>query len=366
MKTLILTCGTGEGHNSAAKALAERIECGEEFCAVRDPLEFKSAKSAKRTAAIYNGTIKRAPALFGLAYLAGTIYDSTGLTSPVYRSVSKCAEKLNEYIIKEKFDKIICTHLFAMMAVTAVRLRYGLNVSSYGVLTDYTAIPFYRETALDGYFVADGKVKDELLKKKIPESKIYITGIPVKSGFGKSVTKSEAKEKLGLNIDGKIIAVLCGGVGCGKIIKICKKLAVDKNKTVYVFPAKNEKLKKRLENTFKTTPSINIVDFTPDIYLYLKSADVALSKAGGLSSTEAAAANVPLVHLKSIPGCETANRRYFKNKGMALYARSAAGAVKAVERILADGLLSESLKEAQRRTVNACAAEDIIKKVNGE
>lgn len=366
MKTLILTCGTGEGHNSAAKALEELIKNGGNDCAVRDPLEFKSAKSAKRTADAYNRTVKHAPALFGIAYIAGVLYDNTGLTSPVYRSVSKCAQGLYDYINKEKFDRIICTHLFAMMAVTAARRLYGLATPAYGVLTDYTAIPFYRETELDGYFVAAEKVKSELIKKKIPESKIFVTGIPVRSEFGNPVASSEARKKSGFDGDKKTIAVLCGGADCKKIIKICKRLSSAANRAICVFTAKNNKLKIRLQKTFKDNPAVKVFGFTPDIYLYLQCADAALSKAGGLTSTEAAAANVPLVHLKSIPGCETANRRYFKENGMALYSRSAAGAAKAAERILADSRLAKSIKEAQRRTVNARAAEDIIKKVYGD
>ena len=46
--------------------------------------------------------------------------------------------------------------------------------------------------------------------------------------------------------------------------------------------------------------------------------DVFLSKPGGLSSTEAAAAGVPLIHISPIPGCESRNFRFFRDHGMSI------------------------------------------------
>ena len=75
MKVLILSCGTGEGHNSAARALAETFLKRGVACEVRDTLSFKSDKAALRASKVYSTVIKKTPALFGLAYLLGGLYD---------------------------------------------------------------------------------------------------------------------------------------------------------------------------------------------------------------------------------------------------------------------------------------------------
>ena len=43
----------------------------------------------------------------------------------------------------------------------------------------------------------------------------------------------------------------------------------------------------------------------------MKACDVLFTKPGGLTSTEGAVAGIPMVHTEPIPGCETANRKFF-------------------------------------------------------
>ena len=54
--------------------------------------------------------------------------------------------------------------------------------------------------------------------------------------------------------------------------------------------------------------------------LYLKACDLYFTKPGGLSTTEAAVAQGPLVLLPPIPGCESRNRTFFTRAGMAVSA----------------------------------------------
>ncbi len=98
MKILILSCGTGEGHNSAAKAVYDNLKGKNTECEIRDVLSFKSERAARRAAEVYSAVIKRAPLLFGAAYALGGLYDRAGLPSPIYYSNAKYAEKLCGYI----------------------------------------------------------------------------------------------------------------------------------------------------------------------------------------------------------------------------------------------------------------------------
>ena len=56
-----------------------------------------------------------------------------------------------------------------------------------------------------------------------------------------------------------------------------------------------------------------LTGFTNQMALYLKASDVCITKPGGLSSTEAAVANIPFIHAMAIPGCETRNLEFFLN-----------------------------------------------------
>ena len=95
----------------------------------------------------------------------------------------------------------------------------------------------------------------------------------------------------------------------------------------------------------------------------MKASDVLITKAGGLSSTEAAAANIPLVHMYPIPGCETENARLFMENGMSYWAKDPEEAVREACRLAVDTEAAEKMREAQRRQINPMAARDIVQKV---
>lgn len=365
MNVLILSCGTGEGHNSAAAAVEESLKKRNIKCRCADVVSFKSERARKKVAAVYSAVITKAPCVFGTAYVLGKIYDGLRLPSPIYAANAKCAEKLYAYICVNGVDCVICTHLFAMEAMTAVRAKYDCGVPVYGVLTDYTAIPFYKDCVLDGWFVPNAKAELQLVKKGIPKNIIYRTGIPVSEKFRTEISKEDARKALGLPQNALIAAVAAGSAGCGKIVKLCRELdkTTDGECRIVVFPAKNIKLKEKLIKRFGGNGKFVICNFTPDINLYFKAADVVLTKPGGLSSTEAAVTGVPIVHLKAIPGCETANVKYFSETGLSVKAGTVKKAVKAVEKIFAEGGCPRNMSELRKNFVNAYAAEAIIDKI---
>ena len=104
---------------------------------------------------------------------------------------------------------------------------------------------------------------------------------------------------------------------------------------IAVLTGRNEKLKRDLEKRWADFPGILTVGFTRDVHLWMKAADVTVTKAGGLSSTEAAAAGVPIVHMMTIPGCETKNAAFFSARSMSLCEKrideAAAAAVRLAE-----------------------------------
>lgn len=144
-KILLLTCGTGEGHNSAASAVAEALGAQGVETVRRDPISFagekakrpfpvftiKSSKRRRRCSAPYTRPVKR----------------STGVRfqSPVYYANTVYAKKLAAYILDEKFDAVVCTHLFAMEALTYIKKCGLLTVPSYGVLTITPVFPFLKK-----------------------------------------------------------------------------------------------------------------------------------------------------------------------------------------------------------------------------
>ena len=165
MKVLILSCDTGEGHNSAAAAVAGALTQRGIESHVFDPLVLAGKYAERFVSGAYTAIMKKAPSAFNALYRAGDIYSSTGITSPVYHANARYAANLRAFIETNGYDRVVCTHLYPMETLTAIRKSGDFTVPCYGVLTDYTCIPFLAETDLDGYFIAHEDLRAELVER---------------------------------------------------------------------------------------------------------------------------------------------------------------------------------------------------------
>ena len=367
MKLLILSCGTGEGHNSAARAVREAAEAAGDRCETADPVGVGSRRASRVVDSLYNETIRRAPELFGLVYRAGAAVEKVPGPSPVYVANAAGAEALGRRIAGGGYDAVISTHLYGLEMLTVLRRRGELAVPSWGVLTDYTGIPFFCETDVDGYFIPHADLADELVKKGIPRNRMFDTGIPVGRRFRSPESRAEARSALGLGPDERVYLVMTGGVGCGRAAEIARRIAAgeDENCRIFVLAGRNARLARRVRDLCGGDRRVAAVGFTDQVCRFMRAADVMLSKPGGLSSTEAAAVGVPLVHLLSVPGCETANGAFFQKRGLSLLARDREDAAKKALALAHDRARGREMVERQHRTIRADAAEKIVARIHG-
>lgn len=365
MKILILSCFTGEGHNSAAKAIAACLETNKHVAVIADPVAFSSDKAKHFISSFYNNMIRKRPQAFGLLYKAGAIYTSTKLPSPVYYANSTYSETLSKYITDNNFDAVVCTHLYGMEAMTAIRKRNPGSVPCFGILTDYTCIPFMKDTKLDLYFAPCDSVAKELADCGIPDELIIPTGIPVNPTFSHHTTKSEARRILELPDDKHIILIMTGGVGCENMLELCKEVynRRDEDTLILVMVGHNNGLADNIAETFGENNGIITIPFTDKVALYMNSSDILLSKSGGLSSTEAAVANIPYIIVNAIPGCESKNAAYFEEQGMAVNTHSNKEAAENAISLVRDQAKCAEMCRRQRLVINSCAATDIVERI---
>lgn len=356
-KVLLLSCGTGAGHNSAAYAIEYNLKSKGIFCETKDIGEFKSKKTVEKVNGIYAKVIRKTPNLFGAVFAMGMAYDKLHLPSPIYPIYAKYADALYNYIKEKGFTRVICTHFFAMNTMTEIRKRYGKGIPCYGVMTDYTIHPFVKETDMDGYFVPDGKVAKQFMKIGFSADKIIISGIPVHPKFNNNISKTQARRRLGLDENKSTVLIMTGSEGCGKIKKLCKELVrtFDNSYNFVILCGKNTELKDELDKAFSSFNNIQTVGFTDDVNLYLKAADCVLSKSGGLSLTEIAVANVPLINLNAVPGLESANFKTFTSHGLSLNGKKIKDAVKNTRLLLNDNALATNMQTLQRQYVEGNA-----------
>lgn len=119
---------------------------------------------------------------------------------------------------------------------------------------------------------------------------------------------------------------MCGSMGCGPIAKILKHIAgrLPRDVEVSVICGTNKRLYRKLSTRYKEYPRIHVVGYTENVSVYLDSADLYLTKPGGISVTEAAVKNVPMAFVNAVAGCEQYNMDFFIEMGAAFTADSVA------------------------------------------
>ena len=160
---------------------------------------------------------------------------------------------------------------------------------------------------------------------------------------------------------------MSGGIGCGDAVALCDSIRrmPDEEALLCVLPGRNEALRTALDEAYHGD-GVLAVPFTDQVPAYMHAADVLLSKAGGISSSEAAVLGVPLVHTMAIPGVETLNAAFFAAHGMSLFARSAYEAARFADRLLYDGTSAARMLRAQAQTLPKDGAVRIVRQLEAE
>lgn len=319
MRILILSCNTGEGHNSAAKAISEVLTARGIENEITDALSFWSPKISKFICNWHVRLYKRAPIIFRMGYRMAEDHDPEPEdTSMVYNLLSQGAKKLYEAMTATPWDAVICTHPFASLIMRRVR-RDHPDAPFYGfVATDYTCSPYVAESQADVYMIPDEKLRGEFMNCGIPGDRIRPTGIPVRQVFFQPRRQAQSRSALGLPLDKKIILLICGSMGCGPMKQLARELTrrLPEKAMLVAICGRNEKLREELLE-LGNLPNLRVQGFTTDMPLYMDAADLLLTKPGGLSSTEAAAKRLPMIFIDAVGGCEGRNLEFYTGHNLA-------------------------------------------------
>ncbi|MBO4979859.1 MAG: glycosyltransferase [Clostridia bacterium] len=365
MKALILSCNTGQGHNTAARAILEELTARGIECEMQDALAFASQFISDTVCGIYNKAAVHIPRVLGAGIsVAKGIARIFKKDSPCYVANLPYANKVYRYIKENGFDTIIMPHVFPSEALTWVerRLPNEDDLRTCFIATDYAYPPFLSETELDIYFIPHEDLRETFVEAGVPRDKIVVSGIPVSSAFRAPTTKEEAREALGLPQDKRILLVMTGSMGYGNTGELTARLLerLPENTLVYVMGGNNEKMKAAIRAAHAGDERLTVLDFTDKVSLYLAASDLLFTKPGGLSSTEAAVRGIPVLHTKPIPGWEQENIAFFREHGLSDHGENAEALVTKALFLLANPHRGEEMVENQRKHINAFAARDIV------
>lgn len=361
-RVLFLSCNTGEGHNSCARALSACFTRHGCVCDIADSLLFISEKASKFICSWHVRMYRSLPRLYKAGYSQVEGHSSPfRRDSVLYEYLTSGSERLYEYIVRGGYDAVVCTHIFPALALTDMLEKHPMALITAFVGTDYTCSPGTADSDLQYYFIADGALTEEFVRCGVPRERIVASGLPAGSDFYRRGDKDAAKRALGISPEHKHLLLMCGSMGCGPILELTETLAVDmkRDEELTVICGTNEKLYEKLAELPLPAEKVHVKRLVEDMPLYLRTADVYMTKPGGLSTTEAAAAGVPMVLIDAVAGCEQHNLTFFTALGGALTADTPQALAQTALELLRDEPRRARMTRAFARTAEQNPAERI-------
>lgn len=357
MNVLILTCNTGGGHNAVAAALTEAFRQRETGCLVVDGLSFVSQKASKFVSRWHTRLYRHHPHFYKAGYMAAE--EETGRTvpqnNPVQRYLARGARRLYRYLQAGQFDAVVCVHVIPALMMTMLRKNGSASMPFCFVATDYTCSPTVGSCTPDICVIPHEELAEEFVRCGIAADTLLAAGIPTRGVFGVPSDREGARRELGLPAEGRHILLMSGSIGCGPMTELARQLdqLLPEGDYATVLCGSNRQMRRALQ--LRSLLRVQAVGFTSRVAQYMDSADLLVSKPGGISITEAACKGVPLLLADLVGGCETRNQAFFAQHGWAEACGTDAIAESALS-LLADDDRRRALVENQRRDFDGGAA----------
>jgi processive 1,2-diacylglycerol beta-glucosyltransferase len=320
-RILILSASVGGGHTSAGTALKAALHRLAPRAEIQhlDTLSLTQAPFRVLYRHGYLGLVDHAPML-----LAG-LYDWMDEPSALNRAGDRIRlvfQRMNLSRFDERvsgpWDAIACTHFLPAELLADLKRKERLHTPTFTAVTDFFPHRLWVHDPCDGYFVPTGEAAEILALFGVPKRAIHVTGIPIHPDFAEKV-RPENRSFSG-RTGWPTVLQLAGGAGTGPIEATYRRLLdIEKPMNLIVVTGKNESARKTLEAIVPPQRhQVRIFGFTDRMPEFFSQADLAVSKPGGLTVSEACASGVPLVIIRPVPGQESANSDFLLENGAAV------------------------------------------------
>lgn len=330
MKVLVFYASYGGGHLNAAKSIENYIlnNYKETDVELIDCMKYVNKTIEKITTTAYKEMAKKMPWAWGRIYSDSQKGPLAHISS---RSNKIMAIKLLKLLREKNPDLIISTHPFASQMCSYLKKHNKINCKIASIMTDFAPHDQWLvgKKCIDYFFVAHNKMKEDLIKKKVPAEKIFATGIPLSNKFLLNFDRTEILKQFGLKENKKTILFFGGGefgLGKTKTLKVLSSLLNDfDNIQIVAISGKNVKMKNKfqeLADNSSMSEDIKIMEYTNNVPELMSVSDLVVTKPGGLTTSESLASGLPIIVINPIPGQEFQNAEFLEEKGVGIWIKS--------------------------------------------
>lgn len=324
-RMLVLTSDYGRGHRSAAEALAACVGAWNEPLEIRiaNPLHHQQAPPAYRwSEREYLRSVRCYP--WGYDWLFhGT--DSPARSGAIRHLVARQLQPAVQALLREwPADTIVGT--FPILTFAA---RLALEQETKPLLVTTVTDPgkphsLWFDPEDDLCTVATPEAYERAIAVGCAANRVATTGVPIHPAFAAAPAPATARARLGWHATLPAVLVTGGGAGIGGMLAVAEQIeAACLPVQLALVAGSNVALYQTLQQRRWRIP-IFVYGNLPILVDVLSAADMVVSRAGGLSTSEACALGKPLILYGSSPGQERRNREFLCEQGAAIHAASPA------------------------------------------
>ncbi|UGS36138.1 MGDG synthase family glycosyltransferase [Capillimicrobium parvum] len=332
LRVLILSADIGEGHNTAARALAQGLRRRGAVVHVDEHLE---SLSAAQRLALREGSrllFRHAPWAFG-AYYRLLLRSRTARALARASLVRFGARPMLRMIDRHRPDVIVSTYPATTVVLGELRRRGAVRAPVVATITDVTGLFFWAAPRIDLHLVSWRESIEEVLTIAPGSDVRHVAGLTDRV-FQRPRSKREARTALGLAADRPVVVVSGGGWGVGDLAgAACAALAVP-GAQVIVAAGRDPAVRARLERRIGAAAGLHVLGFTDRMSDLLAAADVLVHATGGVTCLEARLRGCPVVLYGFAVGHVRHNAVAMERLGLSLRARRPAELTAAIVRIL--------------------------------
>jgi processive 1,2-diacylglycerol beta-glucosyltransferase len=252
----------------------------------------------------------------------------------------------------------------AEVLATAVNEK-RINCQVWVQVTDFDLHQMWLHPGIRGYFVANEELAFRLHRQGVPRRSIVISGIPVMPVFSARPDRSEAAARLSLNPARFTVLLMGGGAGIGMDpVWITELLNTQPQLQVIVMTGKNFALREVLSRVESEYPDrLRVIGFTEDVASLMMAADLAITKPGGLSTSECLVCGLPMLLVNPIPGQEERNAAFLLQEGVALRADDPLTLQFRLQKLLSDPELLACMRQRATALGKPQAAQHVLERI---
>ncbi len=309
-KVLILTAGFGDGHNTAARNVADALEL------ISDEVKVEVLDVFQSSMGILNDVLKKA--YLGLTRFAPGLWNgiysmmdnSKGLESNLL-AFGNLKNALEQILTQSQPDCVLSTYpTYAHVIREIYRDHSERPFRFITVVTDSISVnsSWFRAPS-DWYCVSNEATAEVLRKNGVPAESIKTLGFPVNPLFAEKVQETvEAPEA-----DGPIKILYIINTGKKKSGKGVDRLLENPRVQLTITVGRDAELKEKLmRRTEKYGERVRVLGWTNQMPRLMLTHHLVVTKAGGATVQEAIAARCPMILNQVIPGQEDGNAQLVK------------------------------------------------------